>query len=34
MAVVIAGLRSRERGGQFVKLGEIQAELEAPFSAK
>ena len=30
MAVVIAGLRSRERGGQFVELQEILAELEKP----
>jgi predicted dehydrogenase len=31
MAVIIAGLRSREREGQWVKLEEIYAELEPPF---
>jgi predicted dehydrogenase len=31
MAVIIAGLRSREREGQVVKLDEIYAELEPPF---
>jgi hypothetical protein len=31
MTVVIAGLRSRERGGAFVELKEISAELEQPF---
>ena len=31
MAVIIAGLRSRERGGQTVGVGEILAELEPPF---
>lgn len=30
MAVVIAGLRSRERGGEFVELKEVFAELETP----
>jgi predicted dehydrogenase len=34
MAVVIAGLRSRERGGAAVELKEIYAELEAPFGQK
>jgi len=32
MAVIIAGLRSRERGGQFVELKEVLSELEAPFN--
>ncbi len=31
MAVIIAGLRSRERGGAFVELKEVFAELEPPF---
>ena len=31
MAVVIAGLRSRERKGQVVKVEEVLAELEPPF---
>lgn len=31
MAVIIAGLRSRERGGALVELKEIFAELEPPF---
>jgi len=31
MAVVIAGLRSRERGGTFVETREVYAELEPPF---
>jgi len=31
MAVIIAGLRSRERAGEVVKLEEVFAELEAPF---
>jgi len=34
MAVIIAGLRSRERGGAFVELKEIFAELDAPFGRK
>ena len=35
MAVVIAGLRSRERKGEFVKLEEVYAELEPlPLTAK
>ena len=29
MAVIIAGLRSRERGGAFVEVKEVSAELEA-----
>jgi predicted dehydrogenase len=33
MAVVIAGLRSRERGGAVVELKEIYAELESPFGS-
>jgi hypothetical protein len=28
MAVIIAGLRSRERGGAFVEVKEVSAELE------
>jgi hypothetical protein len=28
MAVIIAGLRSRERGGQFIEVKEVFAELE------
>jgi hypothetical protein len=31
MAVIVAGLRSRERAGQVVKLDEVYAELEPPF---
>ncbi|MCX8092510.1 MAG: oxidoreductase, partial [Verrucomicrobiae bacterium] len=31
MAVLIAGLRSRERGGTFVEMKEIFAELDPPF---
>jgi len=31
MAVITAGLRSREANGRFVKLEEIYAELEPPF---
>ena len=31
MAVIIAGLRSRERAGQVVKVEEVFAELEPPF---
>ena len=31
MAVIIAGLRSRERKGQVVKVDEVFAELEPPF---
>ena len=34
MAVVIAGLRSRERGGAVVDLKEIYGELEPPFGRK
>jgi predicted dehydrogenase len=34
MAVVIAGLRSRERCGAVVELKEIYAELEPPFGRK
>jgi predicted dehydrogenase len=34
MAVIIAGLRSRERGGTFVELKEVFAELEPPFGRK
>ena len=34
MEVIIAGLRSRERGGEFVELKEICSELEAPFGSK
>jgi predicted dehydrogenase len=34
MAVIIAGLRSRERGGAFVEVKEILAELEPPFGRK
>lgn len=30
MAVIIAGIRSRERGGQFIEIGEIQSELDLP----
>jgi predicted dehydrogenase len=31
MAVIIAGLRSRDGGGRLVKLEEVYAELEPPF---
>ena len=31
MTVIIAGLRSRERAGQWVELEEVYAELEPPF---
>jgi hypothetical protein len=34
MAVVIAGLRSRERGGAVVELKEVYSELEPPFGRK
>jgi len=34
MAVVIAGLRSRERNGAVVNLKEIYVELEPPFGRK
>ncbi len=34
MAVIIAGLRSRERSGQVVEVREILAELEQPFGPK
>jgi predicted dehydrogenase len=34
MAVIIAGLRSRERGGAFVEVKDIFNELEKPFGPK
>ncbi|HOC54894.1 MAG TPA: Gfo/Idh/MocA family oxidoreductase [Verrucomicrobiota bacterium] len=34
MAVIIAGLRSRERGGACIELKEVFAELEPPFGTR
>jgi hypothetical protein len=34
MAVVIAGLRSRERGGALIELKDVFAELEPPFGRR